>query len=80
MSTFSTGAASNAPDTGAVKELLTMMSATLATLYVHSDFLHRCPIGRTNSYDIFSGKTFDTLTEQSTRVATLGPQLVGTIS
>lgn len=53
MSTVSTGTASNAPDTAAVRELLTMMSATLATL----------------------GKTFDTLTEQSTRVATLGPQL-----
>ncbi|KAG8898719.1 hypothetical protein FRC00_002400 [Tulasnella sp. 408] len=53
MSTVSTGTASNAPDTAAVRELLTMMSSTLATL----------------------GKTFDTLTEQSTRVATLGPQL-----
>lgn len=27
-------------------------------------------------FPIFSGRTFDTLTEQSTRVATLGPQLV----
>lgn len=53
MSTVSTGTASNAPDTAAVRELLGMMSTTLATL----------------------GKTFDTLTEQSTRVATLGPQL-----
>ncbi|KIO34058.1 hypothetical protein M407DRAFT_240891 [Tulasnella calospora MUT 4182] len=53
MSTVSTGTANNAPDTAAVRELLGMMSTTLATL----------------------GKTFDTLTEQSTRVATLGPQL-----
>ncbi|KAG8910782.1 hypothetical protein FRC01_006134 [Tulasnella sp. 417] len=54
MSTVSTGSATNGPDTAAVRDLLAMMSTTLATL----------------------GKTFDTLTEQSTRVATLGPQLL----
>lgn len=47
MSTVSTGTASNAPDTAAVRELLTMMSATLATLYVRLDFLHRQVIERT---------------------------------
>ncbi|KAG8971379.1 hypothetical protein FRB90_010523, partial [Tulasnella sp. 427] len=41
MSTYSTGTASNAPDTAAVRELLTMMSATLATLYDSAHQIHQ---------------------------------------